>query len=285
MWSPRYGICANGLGQPGRFPVEDTQRRLRRDVPRGEACSSCCQNEQRPGLVDESPDGGLDLSGIVGYDDSDDVVALLTQKPVERISTRVLSNACVDAVGDRQDRRVHAGSFVFSTSSTSPIVMPLSTAFAMSYTVRAAIVAATSASISTPVCALVSADASISTASATTVSRTSTWVSERGWQRGMSSDVRLAAMTPAICAVSSASPFGSVSSVTAVSGAMRTVALATARRRDVGFPPTSTMWTFPWSPTWLSLCSGRSVTWRSYVQRFHVKTGAAPGRSRQEGRA
>ena len=43
--------------------------------------------------------------------------------------------------------------------------MSLSTAFAMSYTVNAAIEAATSASISTPVCAVVSAEAVICTRS------------------------------------------------------------------------------------------------------------------------
>ena len=42
-------------------------------------------------------------------------------------------------------------------------------------------------------------------------------------------------MIPASCAVASASPFGSSRSRAAVSGAMRTVARATARRRESGF--------------------------------------------------
>ena len=145
-------------------------------------------------------------------------------------------------------------------------------------------VAATSASISTPVWATVSTEASISTASTATATRTSTSVNGSGWQRGMSSDVRLAAMTPATCAVTSASPFGSDSSMPEVSGAMFTVARAMARRLDIGFPPTSTMWTSPPSPTWVSP-SAPSVTRRSYVQRFHVKTVCGQVRARREGRA
>ena len=45
-----------------------------------------------------------------------------------------------------------------------------------------------------------------------------------------------------------------------VSGDIRTSACATARRRDNGFPPTSTMRTEPDSSTWL-----RSLTRESYV--------------------
>ena len=44
--------------------------------------------------------------------------------------------------------------------------------------------------------------------------------------------VRFAAMIPASCAVVRASPFGSSRSCRAVSGAMRTSAAATARRRE-----------------------------------------------------
>src|SRR4051812_12064151 len=68
----------------------------------------------------------------------------------------------------------------------------------------------------------------------------------------MSSLVRFAAMMPATCAVASASPFGSSRRRRAVSGAIRTVACATARRRDIGLSPTSTMRTSPVSLTWLS---------------------------------
>ena len=56
-----------------------------------------------------------------------------------------------------------------------------------------------------------------------------------GWQSGISSLVRFAAMIPATCAVASASPFGSSRRRRAVSGAIRTAARATARRRESGF--------------------------------------------------
>src|SRR6478735_6850403 len=59
-------------------------------------------------------------------------------------------------------------------------------------------------------------------------------------------------MTPATWAAASASPFGRSRSRRAVSGAMRTVARATARRRETGLPPTSTMRTSPASLTWLN---------------------------------
>ena len=66
-------------------------------------------------------------------------------------------------------------------------------------------------------------------------------VSGSGWQSGISSRVRFAAMIPASCAVVSASPFGSSRRRCAVAGAMRTRPDATARRRDSGLPPTSTI--------------------------------------------
>src|SRR5581483_742954 len=111
--------------------------------------------------------------------------------------------------------------------------------------VSAATAAPVSASISTPVWAVVSTDATTSTLSSCTSSATSTCESGSGWHKGMSSLVRLAAMIPASCAVVSASPFGSSRSRRAVSGAMRTLARATARRRDCGLPPTSTIRTSP----------------------------------------
>src|SRR3954463_16214221 len=91
----------------------------------------------------------------------------------------------------------------------------------------------------------------ISTPSASTLRVTSTLVSGSGWQSGMSSEVRLAAMIPASCAVVSASPLGSERRAPAVSALMRTRPEATARRRSEGLPPTSTMRTPPCSSTWL----------------------------------
>ena len=59
-------------------------------------------------------------------------------------------------------------------------------------------------------------------ASPTIRSSTPTCDSGSGWQSGISSAVRFAAMIPASCAVVSASPFGSSPSRAAVSGAIRT---------------------------------------------------------------
>src|SRR4051794_1537529 len=70
-----------------------------------------------------------------------------------------------------------------------------------------------------------------------------------GWQSGISSLVRLAAMIPASCAVVSASPFGRSCSRFAVSGAIRTAPRAVARRRESGFAPTLTICTAPVSST------------------------------------
>ena len=79
----------------------------------------------------------------------------------------------------------------------------------MSYTVSAATDTAVSASISTPVFAVVRTVAVISIAprASSGSSETSMPVSGSGWQSGISSCVRFAAMMPAICAVVSTSPF------------------------------------------------------------------------------
>src|SRR3954466_9712087 len=106
--------------------------------------------------------------------------------------------------------------------------------------VSAATEAATSASISTPVCAVVSADATISTSASPSPISTPTCVSGSGWQSGISSLVRFAAWMPASLAVTSASPFGSEASCPTVSGATRTTARATARRRGRRLSPGAT---------------------------------------------
>ena len=61
----------------------------------------------------------------------------------------------------------------------------------------------------------------------------------------MRSLVRFAAWIAAIRATASASPFGKVRSRSAVAGAMPTRPRATARRRESGLPPTSTIRTSP----------------------------------------
>jgi len=50
----------------------------------------------------------------------------------EKRTALVLTLACRNPVGDREDRRPHAGSFVFSTRATFVTTIALSIAFAMS---------------------------------------------------------------------------------------------------------------------------------------------------------
>src|SRR5438445_51885 len=75
--------------------------------------------------------------------------------------------------------------------------MPLSRALHMSYTVRAATLAATSASISTPVTAVVVTFEAMVTPFSHSRIRTSTCERGSGWHIGISSAVRLAAIMPA----------------------------------------------------------------------------------------
>src|SRR5882672_2275209 len=69
--------------------------------------------------------------------------------------------------------------------------------------------------------------------------------SARGWQNGMSSCVRLAAMTPATMAVSNTGPFfvrwPGAASARGTAGGSLTVASADASRKVAVFAPTSTM--------------------------------------------
>ncbi len=111
----------------------------------------------------------------------------------------------------------------------------------MSYTVRAATAAAVSASISTPVCAVVADVAVMRTPRASTFAVTSTCVSISGWHIGISSQVRLAAAMPAMRATSRGSPLGLCGSILSTLGRMRTNACAVAERRVSGFSETSTI--------------------------------------------
>ena len=187
-------------------------------------------------------------------------------------SSRVPATTPSETVSTAAFRPAPSSSRAARTSATT---ISLSIAFAMSYTVSAATAAAVSASISTPVCAVVSADATISTELSRTSSVTSTWESCSGWQSGISSLVRLAAMIPATCAVASASPFGSSRSRRAVSAAIRTSARATARRRETGFLPTSTMRTSPASSTCESSLTGPATS----SQRARARAGNATRRA------
>src|SRR5581483_426243 len=189
----------------------------RRDVARAEAGAAGRHDEGR--LRGEVDDGVRDRRPLVRDDPSDDVEAVLGQQAGKHVAAPVLARPGGDAVGDGQHRRFQTGSFVFSTRCTDSTTISLSIALAMSYTVSAATDAATSASISTPVCAVVSAVAVSSTAPSTSSARTSTFVSGSGWQSGIRSLVRFAAMIPASSAAARASPFGSSRSCAAVAGA------------------------------------------------------------------
>src|SRR2546421_8147457 len=83
----------------------------------------------------------------------------------------------------------------------------------------------------------------------------------RGWQSGISSEVRLAAMIPATRATAIASPLASVASRTAltVSGLILTRHSATASRTLTGLAPTSTIRAAPDSSRWVSLGSAGAL--------------------------
>ena len=84
---------------------------------------------------------------------------------------------------------------------------------------------------------------SLSSRSTSTLSRGS------GWQRGMSSAVRLAAIMPAKRATGSTSPFSTLPPLMSarVSSCMDTAPLATASRSVSGLWPTSTIRALPCS--------------------------------------
>src|SRR5690606_9000720 len=123
--------------------------------------------------------------------------------------------------------------------------------------VSAAIEAAVSASISTPVrpLSLQLACTSIELAVSSMTKSMETLLSLTGWQSVIRSAVFLAAMIPARRATPRTSPFfASPSRISfSVSGAMRMVALAVASRDVISFSPTSTIWAAPLLSKWVSL--------------------------------
>ena len=123
--------------------------------------------------------------------------------------------------------------------------MPLSSALHMSYTVSAATLAATSASISTPVSAVVFTLVAIETPFSHTRRVTAMCDSATGWHIGINSEVRFAAMIPAVRATSSGSPLGFSGSARKTSGLIATKALASASRAVRAFRDTSTMRAWP----------------------------------------
>src|SRR5512138_2015161 len=86
---------------------------------------------------------------------------------------------------------------------------------------------------------------------------TVTCVSGSGWQRGIRSCVRLAAMMPAILAAWSGSPFLTEPAPIARRAAadIRTAARAIASRAVTGLSPTSTILTRPRASTWVKTWS------------------------------
>src|SRR5689334_21561860 len=133
----------------------------------------------------------------------------------------------------------------FSTRQRSVSTMPLSTALAMSYTVRPATAPAVRASISTPVLSTVRTRASTVMVErrASSEKSTSTPVMRRGWHSGMRSGVRLAAMMPAVRATPSTSPLASCPARTAarVAAFILRVTRAAASRTVSDLAETSTM--------------------------------------------
>lgn len=126
-----------------------------------------------------------------------------------------------------------------------------STGFAMSYTQRAAAAAAHSASISTPVEAVVRTAASTwSTPRRGSVTSTDTAESGSGWHRGRILDVSFAAWIPATVATAGTSPFAiRPSRIPSHAFAERRTQASATASRDVGaFPDTSAIRTDPPAP-------------------------------------
>ena len=115
---------------PGRLAVEHRPGRLGCDVAGREPRAACCQHKGAAG--GELGDRGRDLVRLVGDDAALHREALALEQLGERVAAAILARPVVDAVRDRQHGGVHTGSFVFSTSVTSVIVIALSIAFAMS---------------------------------------------------------------------------------------------------------------------------------------------------------
>src|ERR1700756_5058441 len=107
--------------------------------------------------------------------------------------------------------------------------------------VRAATDAAVRASISTPVLAVVAAEAVMTTPLSVTVVITSMNVSGSGWHIGISSDVFLAAWMPATRATSRGFPLGFCGRAFRTFFDRATKAEAVASRRVAGLALTSTM--------------------------------------------
>ncbi len=80
----------------------------------------------------ELAQNALDRVGLVGHDPTLRIESVGAQERLQNIAARVIALAGMNAVRNGDDGRPHTGSFDFSTSVTSPMTIPLSTAFAMS---------------------------------------------------------------------------------------------------------------------------------------------------------
>lgn len=149
----------------------------------------------------------------------------------------------------------------------------------MSYTVKAAVDAAVNASISTPVLPSHSTVARISMLASVCFKSTLTCETGIGWQSGMRSGVRLAAMMPATLAIPSTSPFFiwlSRISLSAVSSEKRTVQAAVAMREVTFFWAIDTMCAAPDSETWVNFGPAAPgllsslASWRREVENHRV---------------
>src|ERR1700730_11316812 len=118
--------------------------------------------------------------------------------------------------------------------------------------VRAATVTAVRASISTPVCAAILAEAVMVMRSRDfgILKVTSQCVMGRGWQSGINSPVFFGAMMPATRAVARELMALSVAFCRRISPE------AMASRRRIGLAETSTMLASPWALMWVSLLMG-----------------------------
>jgi hypothetical protein len=125
----RERIRADRLGDPRCNTVEDARRGLGGDIPGAEPCSA--RGQDHVGCVREVLDRPRDRRAIVRNDAPDDGEALSLEKLGKEVAASILSRSLADPVRDRQHRRVHVLSFVFSTNRTSSTVISLSIALAM----------------------------------------------------------------------------------------------------------------------------------------------------------
>jgi len=135
------------------------------------------------------------------------------------------------------------------------MMIPLSIALHMSYTVRAAIATAVKASISTPVLEVVLARLwiLIELVPGSSLNSTCIWLRGSGWQSGIKLDVCLPPIIPAIWETVKTSPFFSLFSRTALkaSSLRTTEPTAIASLVVTFFSLTSTIFTFPSTSTWV----------------------------------